>query len=84
MFPRKLSGTAAMTAAGWAASAGSPAEPTSSSRTASANRNAATLTVKNRAACRPRARSPVAKVQRRFHQKLLAMAIANPAPAAAW
>ena len=82
LFPTKLSGVAATIEIAWAGSSGMPATLTSSSRIAEANRNAATLTVKKRAAWKP-ARPPRArKVQCRFHQKLLITATTKASVAA--
>jgi hypothetical protein len=82
LFPMKLSGVAAMIEMAWAGSSDTPATLTSSSSMAAAKMNAATLTVKKRAAWKP-ARPPRArKVQWRFHQKLLSTATAKAAVAA--
>ena len=81
LAPRKLSGVTAITEAGWAASAESPL-PMSSSRMAAASRQAATLTVKKRAAWRVSPRWQEAKVQCRLNQKLVAMASPKPAATA--
>ena len=82
LFPMKLSGVATTIEIACAAMSGTPATLTSSSSTSAANRKAATLTVKKRAAwkpaCPPRARN----VQYRFHQKLLVTATTNATVAA--
>ena len=78
----KLSGVAATIEIACAASSGRPATLTSSSSTSAANRNAATLTVKKRAAWKPACPPRALKVQWRFQKKLFVTATTNATVAA--
>ena len=71
LVPMKLSGVAATIEIAWAGSSAMPTTLTSSSRIASANRKATTLTAKKRDAWVSGRPAPARNVQCRFHQKLL-------------
>src|SRR4051812_49770937 len=70
LFPRKLSGVAAAIEIACASSSDMPATVTSSSRMASANRNATTLMAKKRGAWDSGRPAPARNVQWRFPQKV--------------